>query len=342
MIAKPRTRLAAFAVAVSALFGAGQAAAETNIRFTMDWTYQGSQALWFVAQDSGCFKREGLNVTIDRGYGAGDVLAKVAAGVYDIGFSDFNTLIQFNGKNPASKLTSFLMVYDATPTSIATLKSGGVIKPSDLAGKNIGSPPNDASQVLFPVFAKANGIDPSKVSWTSTSPALRESLLARKQVDATAGHMWTQLIGLRALGVKDEDINMMIYSKLGVDPFGSLLVSKPAYSAANPKAITSFIGCVVEGINGAIADPKSAIASLKKRDPLINEAVELERLNLSMQIGVLTDNVKRNGMHSFNEDRFTRAAKIASDIFEVPMPAMGDIVDGKYLPPRQKLMVRLP
>jgi NitT/TauT family transport system substrate-binding protein len=335
-----RNKFGLIAFVASLMLGVGHAHAQTPIKFSMDWTYQGSQAIWFVAQDSGCFTREGLNVTIDRGFGAGDVLSKIGAGAYDIGFSDFNTLIQFNGENPNSKLISVLMVYDATPTSIATLKSSGVTKPADLVGKQIASPTNDASRILFPIFAKANGIDPAKVNWASTSPALRESMLARRQVDGTAGHMWTQLIGLRALGVKEDDINLMLYSKMGVDTFGSILVAKPSWAAANPRAVTSFIRCVAEGINGAIANPKAAIAALKKRDPLLDEAVETDRLLLSLSVGVLTENVKRNGLHTFNAERFTRAATIASEIFKVPMPEMRDIVDDKYLPPRKDLSIR--
>ena len=329
-----------FSLVTGLLFSVGFAHAQTPVRFSMDWTYQGSQAIWFVAQERGCFTREGLNVTIDRGYGAGDVLSKLSAGAYDIGFSDFNTLIQFNGENPSNALRSVLIVYDAVPASIVSLKSSGITKPEDLVGKQIASPSNDASRVMFPVFAAANKIDASKVNWVTVSPAMRESLLARRQVDAIAGHMWTQLIGLQQFGTKASDISLMQYSKMGVDTFGSVLVVKPSWAAANPKAVTSFIRCVVEGINGAIADPKGAIKALKKRDPLLNEEVETQRLLLSLAVGVLTDNVKQNGMHSFNEDRFIRAAKTASSIFKLPMPEMRAVIDSSLLPPREDLAIR--
>ncbi len=61
-----RSLLLALTVAVCA----GEADAETAIRFTLDRKLEGPQAPFFVAIDRGYFKAEGLDVTIEPAAGA--------------------------------------------------------------------------------------------------------------------------------------------------------------------------------------------------------------------------------------------------------------------------------
>src|ERR1700682_6327652 len=61
-----------------------QQPAPVKVRIVMDWILQGPQAIYLRAAESGCFASKGLDVTIDRGYGAGDSVAKVAGGDNDI------------------------------------------------------------------------------------------------------------------------------------------------------------------------------------------------------------------------------------------------------------------
>ena len=85
-----------------------------------------------MAQDNGYFADEGLDVTIDRGFGSGDTVAKVAAKTYDIGFADGNVLLKFNAANPADQLITVLIVLDASPNSVIFLKKSGIRAPKDM------------------------------------------------------------------------------------------------------------------------------------------------------------------------------------------------------------------
>ena len=67
---------------------AARAQSPTNVKFVIDFTYQGNHAIWGLALAQGLFTREGLAVTMNRGYGSGDTIVKVASGAYDVGFAD--------------------------------------------------------------------------------------------------------------------------------------------------------------------------------------------------------------------------------------------------------------
>ena len=77
--------LCLFMVAGS-LFGAHAAAQKITV--VMNYTIEGDHSPWFVALDKGYFAKEGLDVDIQRGYGSGDTVQKVATGVADIGFAE--------------------------------------------------------------------------------------------------------------------------------------------------------------------------------------------------------------------------------------------------------------
>jgi NitT/TauT family transport system substrate-binding protein len=138
------------------------AAAETpTVRFSLDFAIQGQQSPFVLAAEGGYFAREGVNVQVDRGYGSADAITKVASGAYDMAFADIGALIQFNAKQSAAKVVSVFQVYDLAPMLILSLKKSDITNPAALAGKRLASPPGASSRVMFPLFARANSLDPA-------------------------------------------------------------------------------------------------------------------------------------------------------------------------------------
>jgi NitT/TauT family transport system substrate-binding protein len=318
---------------------AADAAERTPVKFVMDWAFEGAQSIWTIAAESGCFQQAGLDVKVDRGFGSGDAVSKVASGAYDIGVSDFNTLISYNGTHPNEKLIATLVISDKSPTSVVTLKKNNINKPQDLVGKRIGDAQGEASRVLFPAFAKANGIDPEAVTWVTITPNLRQTTLHQGKSDAAAGHLFTIITGLHALGVTDDEIVALPYADWGLSTFGNSVIVKPDWAAAHPDVMRAFVKCAVAGVKGSIADPKYAIATLKKFNTMLDDKTESTALEFSTTRAILTDDVKKYGMSAMDPKRLDQVLTQVADALQLPKPAPADVWTPAYLPPRAELML---
>src|SRR5215831_3395403 len=282
---------AALALALGSL--PAQAQTPTSIKFTLDWVFQGPTAPFLVALEKGYYKAEGLDVTMDPGQGSAGAVQRVATGAYQIGFADVNATIEYNAKNPGKEVLCVFMAYDHAPFGVYALKKSGIKAPKDLEGKKLGAPVFDASFRLFPAFAKLNGI--AKWEHVNLTPQLREQSLVQGSVDFISGHYFSSVLDLEARGVKLADIVAMRYVDFGMDVYANGIVISPEM-AKDDKAVKGFIAATVKGWKDVIADNKMGIAAAKKRDPLIDEALELRRLQMALQSNVLTPWVKANGM----------------------------------------------
>lgn len=314
---------------------------DRKLRFALDWVFQGPQAPFLVPHENGCYKRVGLDVTTDRGFGSGDTVVKVGSGAYDVGFADLNAMVEYNARQqkPEDRLISFFMIYDGAALSIISRKDTGIAKPSDLVGKTIAAPPGDASRRLFPALAQANGFDATSVKWMNVAPEMRETMLVRKQADAISGAAFTGYMGVRAIGLEKDQIVVMRYPEFGSSLYGSALVAKRSFAEQNGPALTALVECVAEGFATSVRQPEVAIAALHQRDGLVNRQVEQERMQLSLDWSVLTPWVRKNGMGQVDPARLKKSMLEVSTALSIPQPDVAEVYTTKYLPPSAKLVI---
>ncbi|WP_342359792.1 ABC transporter substrate-binding protein [Terrarubrum flagellatum] len=324
---------------VAAMAAHAGALAQTPIKFTLDWVFQGPTSPFLVALEKGYYKAEGLDVTMDPGQGSAGALQRVATGAYQIGFADVNSLIEYNQKNAGKEILCVFIAYDFPPFGVHALKKSGIAKPADLTGKKLGAPVFDASFRLFPAFAKKVGLDAKSVTHVNLTPQLREQSLVQGTVDFISGHYFSSILDLKARNVKQEDIVSFNYSDFGMDVYGNGIIIAPEL-ASKPEVVTGFLRATLKAWKEVAADPKLGVAAAKKRDPLIDEALELERLNMSLKMNVLTPFVKANGMGDVDPARFARSVSDVSEAFGLPSaPDASKVFSNKFLPVKADRMI---
>lgn len=339
--AASRTLKAALAGSILAISATSALAQDlTDIEFTLDWRFEGPSAPFLMALEKGYFEDEGLNVTIDSGNGSAGAVTRVATGAYDMGFADFNALVEYAAANPDDGLQAVYMVYNNIPAAVFALKSSGIETPADLTGKTLASPVFDGGRKAWPSFAAANGLAVDAVEWQSVEPAIRETLLAQERVDGITGFYFTSLLNLEARGVDMDDIAVMLYSEFGVPLYGNAIIASDELVQDNPEVVQAFNRAFNRALIETIEDPDSAVTYVTQRDGLIDEPLELRRLNLALEAHVITDDTRRDGLGSVTMGRLESAIDEAVSSFGLSMtPAASDLFNMDMLPARDERSV---
>ncbi|RQW29024.1 taurine ABC transporter permease [Rhodobacteraceae bacterium CH30] len=326
-----------FLFPASAIF----AAPADKVRFTLDWRIEGPAAPFLLARDKGYFAEEGLDVSIDVGTGSAGAVTRVASGAYDIGFADFNALIEYEAKTPGSRVQGVYMVYNTTPAAVISLKKTAINRPADLAGKTLAAPIFDAGRKGWPAFAKSNQLAPNAVTWQTVEPALRETLLARGDVDAITGFSFTSVLNLESRGVKPDEIRVMPYATHGVEAYGNTLIASSALIRDKPKVVAGFVRAFNRALKETLANPEAAVTHVKRQDPLINEALELRRLKLALAACVVTPETRSAGLGAVNPERMRRAIEETSTAYGLSStPAAEVLYTSAFLPPKPVRMIK--
>jgi NitT/TauT family transport system substrate-binding protein len=329
-------RVLAVATIAIAAFGFTTAAnAQTKLRFILDWKYQGQQGVYFLAADRGYFKDEGLDVSFDQGEGAGAAATKIASGAYDAGFGSLDSVISLHALQPSQAPVAVFQMYSRSPFVIAVPQESDIKVAKDLEGKTLGGPVFDGALKLFPTFAKFANIDPSKVAITNMAPNLRAQMLQRKQIDGAFAFYTGIYMDTKLLGVDPEkDLRFIRYEDYGLDLYSNAILVSHSLIANNPQAVKGLLRAINRGLKDAHADPKAAIQAVLKREPLLNEAIESQRLSLMFSFDMSGPEVSQIGVGDVVDSRVERNIRVMVEANKLPRtPTPSEVFDRRFMPP---------
>ncbi|MGF1562699.1 MAG: ABC transporter substrate-binding protein [Geminicoccaceae bacterium] len=338
-----RPFLALAGAVASAVIGlSAPASAQTPLKFSLDWKFEGPAAPFLLALEKGYYAEAGLDVSIDTGKGSLEAIPRVASGTYPMGFADINSLVKFRDQNPDLDVKAVMIMYNKPPFAIVGRKSLGVDVPKDLEGKTLGAPAPDGAYAQWAAFVAANDIDASKVAIENVGFPVREPMLARGEVQAITGFSFSSFINLKANEVPEDDISVLLMADYGLDLYGNAIMVNPDFAADNPDAVKGFIAATIKGLADVIANPEEGVEAVLKYNDVARKEVELERLNMALAQNILTDETAANGFGGVDYARFNRSIKQIAQTydFEGDLPAGEDVFTDAFLPPADARMLQ--
>ena len=108
---------------------------------------------------------------------------------------------------------------------------------------------------------------------------------------------------------------MLAYPTYGVKLYGNAIIAGEDFLKKNPEAVKAFLRAFSKGMKDVVADPKAGVATVKARDGIINEELELRRLKLCLDATVLTPDAKAEGFGNVTGPRLSLMASQVSDAF---------------------------
>jgi NitT/TauT family transport system substrate-binding protein len=301
----------------------------------LNWKYEGPQGMFFLAQDRGYFKAEGLDVSFDQGNGSGAAVPQVANGAYDMGFGDINALIELAARKPDEAPIGVYQMYNRPPFTVAVKADSPIKTPADFVGRKLGGAANDGALKLFPALCAATKIDCSKVEVTNMQPNLREQMLMKDQVDGVFGYITTIRFSARLIGIDPEkEIRFIKFGDYGMDLYSNAIIVSRKFAKENPDAVKGFLKALNRGVKDAMADPKAAIEAVQKREPLIKPDIERARLEATLSDEMTSPEISKIGHGDINDARMSKAIDILVSAKELPRtPKVGDVFDRSFMPP---------
>jgi NitT/TauT family transport system substrate-binding protein len=251
-----------------------------------------------------------------------------------MGFADINALIKYRDQHPSAPIKAVFIVYNKPAYAIVARKSRGITEPRQLENKRLGAPTAGSTFAEWPLFAKLNNIDTSKVTIETIGIPVRAPMLAAGQIDAALGASFRIYVDRKDRGVAVDDIVLMPMANYGLKLYGNAIIVNSKFAAEKPEAVKAFLRAYLKGLKETIRRPAEAVESILKRDDGAKKDVELERLRMAIRDNVITPEVRADGLGGIDvarlDDSIEQIALV--HVFKAKPKAV-DIFDDAFLPP---------
>ncbi|MGY6410100.1 MAG: ABC transporter substrate-binding protein [Alkalilacustris sp.] len=331
-------------LAAALALAATPALADTvNIRFTLGWVTQGSDAPFLLALQRGYFAEEGLNVTIDQGEGSAATVTRIMGGAYDAGFGDINAIIQNAAAFPGEAPVMVYQLWNRPPFGIVTPNSRGIASPADFEGRTLGGAQGTPTTRLFPVFAELNGLNLDAIEQQNMAPNLQEPMMIRGDIDGAFVFSITSWFNLIANGEDPEnDYTWFMFEDFGMDLYSNGLMVSRRLIESNPEAVAGLVRAVNRATRAVAEDQEAAMDAIVAYDSLSDRTIEHARLNFALTNLMNAPETAEIGMGDLDDERLARSIEIVAQGFGLDrLPEPSEIFDRSFLPPLEERLFEI-
>jgi NitT/TauT family transport system substrate-binding protein len=255
-----RLVLALAAGAVVHLAAAGPALAAQPLRpitLVLEWTGLQPQHFGFwIAKERGWYADEGLDVAIKGSGGSVQAMEIVTGGQAQFGNVASSALVEAAGKEDVPlKMVALFGQRDSL--SMAYFQSSGIKTPKDLEGRKLGLVPGSMAAILWPSFAKLNGIDIHKVQIIDWDYRSYYGIFGAKRVDVS-GNFTLGSTGSWLFRQQGEIVHQFVFSDY-LPLLGSGVIARTDLIKRDPGLVRRFVEATTRAWTYLASDPEHAV-----------------------------------------------------------------------------------
>ena len=251
-----------------------------KLTLVLDYFPNADHAGIYAAEATGAFERAGLDVEIRVPGDPADPLKLVAAKKADLAISYEPEL--FLARDKGVELVGIGAIAQKPLTSIVSLGSANIKRPSDLDGKTIGTSGIPYQSAYLRTILEEAGIDPARVKEVDVGFNLVPAMLSEK-VDATLGAFWNYE-GIQ-LARQKKDPSIIRMEQAGVPTYNELvLVARQDQLGTRGKVYRRFLQALRQGTEAVRENPKAGIDPLLKANKDLDRGLQLAAVKATLPV----------------------------------------------------------
>lgn len=276
-----------------------------KVNFMLPWLFVGGHTFEFAAQAEG-WKKRGLDVSIQRGYGSGAAIKAISSKT--VNFAEASYGVAVNGVSKGLDVVAIGAKLQKSPIAITCRKDTGIRTVKDLEGNSVAFAAASGDSLMFPGFAKAAGIDMAKVKRHTMHPSKLISSVLNKQADCTGTYF---VSNGATLARKAPSIHFM-YADYGMQTLDLGLVSRSDMIKNEPELVQAMVDGAMEGLKLQMLNPEKALDYMIAARPELKTKPRDELLTHSGNTNFLSIGpaVEKNGLGWMAEEDQTRTRDV--------------------------------
>jgi putative hydroxymethylpyrimidine transport system substrate-binding protein len=290
----------AAAVLAGALDAGGQtatAAPGTAVTFMLDWFPNPDHVPLYAAIGAGYFTEAGLNVRLQVPANANDPLKLVAAGNVDVAVN-YESGVIF-ARSQGLPVRSVGLVVAQPLTTIMFLKSSGIRRPRDLAGRRVGFAVSGLEDAMIDQILRADGATKAKVTLVNVGFDIVPALLSRKVDAVIGGYRNVERVQIEMQG---QPVGMFEPERYGVPSFYELvLIASDAALQARRDVLARFVRAAGRGLALTAAHPDQAFKYYVGLNPKLNDAFNRRSFEATLPAYARSQHQLRERWAAFDE-----------------------------------------
>ena len=260
------------AAALAGVLGAGgrteAAAPGTPLTFMLDWFPNPDHVPLYAALGAGYFTQAGLNINLEVPANADDPLKLVAARKVDVAVN-YESGVIF-ARSQTLPVRSIGLVVSQPLTTVMFLRSSGINRPRDLAGRRVGFAVSGLEDAMIDQILRSDGATKANVTLVNVGFDIVPALLSRKVDAVIGGYRNVERIQIEMQG---QAVGMFEPERYGVPAFYELvLIANDTALQARRDVLARFVRAAGRGLALTVAHPDEAFKHYVRLNPKLNDA----------------------------------------------------------------------
>jgi NitT/TauT family transport system substrate-binding protein len=328
------TIITTLSIIATAGAGCAFAQAKSSATMAMSWAFEGSHIGYLMAMEKGLYKEEGLNVQVNRGFGAADTIRRMITGDIDFGVIDATLMIRAVSEDPKNEMVMVAATFQTSPYNVIYVKNRKIKGVADLATATFGNTGGSVA-TLYPTFLKyaLKGIPTNKATVVQLDPAVRIGALLRGDVDVVASVLFEWPHIQKAAKEANVELGTINYADHGFDPYTYGIVVKSELLNSQPDLVKRVVHASLNGWAAACNDRKAATTILAKYEPDVPPGGLGEEIQIALQRIVPRGADADKGLGTMSDARWKQTEDMTIEAFNIANPVAVDrVYDRSFLP----------